>query len=84
MSPQMINHIAFSSETLATLLGAFEGSRIVMHSHMNLQYVPIVELFSTAFNRAVYVLSLTVIRHMSLEILSLFESPCAAFEVTSK
>ena len=84
MSPEMINHIAFCSETLATLLRAFEGPGVVVHSHMNFQYVPIVELFSATLNWAEYVLSLTVVRHMSFQILSLFESSSAAFEATSK
>jgi len=43
VAPQVVYHVAFGAETLSAVLGAVEGSVIVVHTQMHGQVVPVVE-----------------------------------------
>ena len=73
MSPEMINHIAFGPEALATLLRALKRPLVIMNPHMNVQNVTIVEPFATGLDWADNVLSCVVVRHVSFHVLQLLE-----------
>ena len=73
MASEVINHISFGPEALATLLGTLERPLVIMDPHMNVQNMAIVELFTAALDWADDILSCVVVRHMSFHVLQLLE-----------
>ena len=60
MTPFVVTHVAFGTETLATLLGAGEGPLVVVDSHVDAQVLFLREGFSTVRTRTLEWLSAVV------------------------
>ena len=52
MTSEMVNHVAFRTEALSTVLWTLERSLVVVCAHMDGKIVPIVECFSAGRHTA--------------------------------
>eukprot|EP00353_Schmidingerella_taraikaensis_P007191 CAMPEP_0185580450 /NCGR_PEP_ID=MMETSP0434-20130131/16558_1 /TAXON_ID=626734 ORGANISM="Favella taraikaensis, Strain Fe Narragansett Bay" /NCGR_SAMPLE_ID=MMETSP0434 /ASSEMBLY_ACC=CAM_ASM_000379 /LENGTH=108 /DNA_ID=CAMNT_0028198719 /DNA_START=1025 /DNA_END=1351 /DNA_ORIENTATION=- len=70
MASEVVHHVSLCAETLSAVLGAREGSVVVVHAHVHGQVVSIVEGLPAGGHRAYKVGPQLVVCQMSLQVAS--------------
>ena len=68
MAAEVVHHVALGAEAFAALLGAVERAIVVVHAHVHLQIVPVVERLVAARHLAIEVCPGLMVCQVSLQV----------------
>lgn len=80
VASEVVHHVTFGAEALATGLRALKGAMVIVHAHMHLQVVPVVERFTARRHTAEEIRLALVVCQVSLELLMVAELLLAALK----